>query len=181
MAVAGSFGHGSQLTGSASNERRADTVSEQWRLRLWSRSSDCQHLVYLLLSRSRKPRIAHVLATVVPSFLKLSRKDAFLEAVASQHLSDQILQTAVIEFLARWRPQTTRARVSDLEADSQVAAVMDQLLPETLTLVEWLVRRMHQDIELEGNGNTTTMYITVHARPLVLHAYECWVRRQSHA
>ena len=112
--------------------------------------------------------------------MQLNRKAAFLEAVASQNLSDQVLQTAIIEFLVTWRPRTL-ARVSKLEADLQVAAVMDQLLPETLTLVEWLVRRMHQDIELEGNGNTATMYITVHARPLVLRAYECWVRRQSHA
>ena len=98
--MAGRFGNGSQLAGSVGNARRADTVAEQWRLRLWSRSSDCQHLVYILLSRSREPRISQILAIVVPSFLKLSRKDAFLEAVASQNLSDQILQTAVIEFLA---------------------------------------------------------------------------------
>ena len=116
------------------------------------------------------PRVLQFLATVVPSFLKLSRKDAFLEAVASQNLSDQILQTAVIEFLATWRPWTW-ARVSDLEADPQVAAVTDQLLPETLTLVEWLALRMQQDTELDGNGNKAYMYFTAYARPGVMRAY----------
>ena len=150
------FGDCSQLAGNVGNERPAGTVAEQWRLRLWSRSSDCQHLVYVLLSLNREPRISQILAIVVPSFLKLSRKDAFLEAVASQNLSDQILQTAVIEFLATWRPWI-RARVSDLEVDPQVAAVMDQLLPKALILVERLELRMQQDIELQENGNKAYM------------------------
>ena len=101
------------------------------------------------------------------SFLKLSGKDAFLEAVASQNVSDQILQIAVIEFLATSRPWSL-ARVVDLETDPQVAAVMDQVLPETLTLVEWLARRMQQDIELGGNGNTAYSYISVHARRQII-------------
>ena len=105
------------------------TVAEQWRIRPWSRSSDCQHLVSVVLSRNREPGISRILTTVVPSFLKLSRKDAFLVAVASQNLSDQSLQTAVIEFLATWQSRAW-ARVSDLEADPHVAAVMDQRLHE---------------------------------------------------
>ena len=139
------FGDCSQLAGNVGNERPAGTVAEQWRLRLWSRSSDCQNLVYVLLSLNREPRISQILATVVPSFLKLSRKDAFLVAVASQNLSDQVLQATVIEFLATW-PFRAWVRVSDLEADPQVAAVVDQLLPEILTLMEWLALRMQQDI-----------------------------------
>ena len=111
------------------------------------------------------------------AFLKLSTKDAFLKAIASQHLSDQILQTAVIEFLATWRPWTW-ARVSDLESDLRVAAVTDQLLPDTLTLIEWLARWIQRDIALEGNGNTASMHITAHAQPLVVSAYNRWARRQ---
>ena len=119
------------------------------------------------------------------SFLKLSRKDAFLEAVASQNVSDQILQIAVIEFLATSRPWSL-ARVVDLETDPQVAAMMDQVLPENLTLVEWLSRRMQQDIELEGKGNSAIVYTTARAKPLVKNAYYSlvtssvrWARRNN--
>ena len=150
--------------------RQADTVAEQWRLRLWCGSSDCQHLVHILLTRRREPRLSQILAIEVPSFLMLAMKDAFLEALASQKLSDHILQTTVIEFLAAWRLQT-RARVSDLEADPQIAAAVDQLLPESLTLVEWLERRMQRDIALNGEGNTAIVHITPHAKPLVMTAY----------
>ena len=83
----------------------------------------------------------------MPSFLNSSRKDAFLEAIASQHLSEQVLQAAVTEFLATWRPWTS-ARVSDLDVDLQVAPMIAQFSPRTLTLVEWLAQRMKQNIEL---------------------------------
>ena len=141
--------------------RQGDSVAEQWRMRSWCRSSDCQHLVHILLTRRREPRLSQILAIEVPSFLMLAVKDAFLEALASQNLSDQILQTTVIEFLATWRLRTF-ARVSDLEADPQIAAVVDQLLPESLTLVEWLERRMQRDIALNGEGNTAIVHITPH-------------------
>ena len=103
-----------------------------------------------------------------------------MEAVAPQNLSDQILQTAVIEFLATWR-LPTYACLSDLEADPQIAAVADQLLPESLTLVEWLERRMQRDIALNGDGNTAIVHITPHAKPLVTTAYNRLVRRQPRA
>ena len=122
--MTGRFGDGSQLAGSIGDVKRTDTAAEQRRLRFWNRSSDCQYSVYIRLSRSRQPRLSHILARVMLAFLKLSTKGVFLKAIASQHLSDQILQTAVIGFLARWRPSTW-ARVSDLEADPHVAAVMD--------------------------------------------------------
>ena len=180
MAVAGSSGDASQLAGSVGDERRADTVAEQWRLRLWCRSSDCQHLVHILLSQRREPRLSQILAIVVPAFLILNRKDAFLEAVASQNLLDQILQTAVIEFLATWR-LPTYACLSDLEADPQIAAAADQLLPESLTLLEWLERRMQPDIILYGDGNTASVHIIQHAKPLVTTAYKRLKRRQPQA
>ena len=88
------------------------------------------------------------------------------------------MQIAVIEFLATWR-LLTWARVSDLESDLQVAAVTDQLLPETLTLVEWLALRMQQDIELDGNGNTAYMYFTAYARPRVMRAYNLNFSREG--
>ena len=160
--------------------RQGDSVAEQWRMRSWCRSSDCQHLVHILLSQRREPRLSQILAIVVPAFLILNRKDAFLEAVASQNLSDQILQTAVIEFLATWR-LPTYACLSDLEADPQIAAAADQLLPESLTLLEWLERRMQQDIILYGDGNTASVHIIQHAKPLVTTAYKRLKRRQPQA
>ena len=99
-------------------------------------------------------------------------------AVASQSLPYQILQTAVIEFLATWQLRAV-ARVSDFEADPHVAAVMDQLLPETLTLVGWLARRMQQDIGLEENSNTTYMYFTAYARPRVMREYNLIFSREG--
>ena len=44
-----------------------------------------------------------MLAIVLPLFLKWCWKDATLEVVASQNLSEQFLQAAVMEFLATWR------------------------------------------------------------------------------
>ena len=97
-----------------------------------------------------------------------------------QNLLDQILRTAFIEFLAAWRLPTF-ACLSDLEADPQIAAAADQLLPESLTLVEWLERRMQRDIALNGDGNTVIVHITQHAEPLVTTAYDRLVRRRPRA
>ena len=108
---------------------------EHWRSHLWSRSSNCRRSVYILIARSRKHRLSHSYAIDVSSFLKLSRKDAFLEAVASENVSDQILRNAVFDLLVTWLSQI-RARASDLEADPHVVAAKDQLLPEALTLME---------------------------------------------
>ena len=79
---------------------RADTVDEQWCLRLWNRSADCQHPAYVLLSQNRAPSIYQILAAVLSSLLKWSRKNAFLVEVPSKNLPHQILQATVIEFLA---------------------------------------------------------------------------------
>ena len=96
-----------------------------------------------------------------------------MEVAASQNLSDQILRKAVFDLLVTWLSQI-RARASDLEADSPVVAAKDQLLSETLTLMEWSARWMQQDIKLEGSSNTAIMRITPHSRPLVLSAYKRW-------
>ena len=43
----------------------------------------CPHLVYILLTECREPKSSEILASVVNSFLNLSRKeDAFLKAIA---------------------------------------------------------------------------------------------------
>ena len=158
------------LHGSVGKERRANAVAEQLRSSLWSKSADCQHLVYLLLSRSRDQRLSQILAVEVASFLMVSRKDAFFGAAAAQNGIDYSLQTAVIEFLAARRPWA-RLRVVELEADPQVAAAMAHVLPDAVTLVEWLARRMPQSIELEGNDSSAIMHITAHAEPLIISAY----------
>ena len=160
--------------------RQGDRFAEQWRMRLWCRSSDCQHLVHILLTRRRESRLTQILAIEVPSFLMLATKDAFLEAVASQNLSDQILQTAIIEFLVTWRLRSF-ARLPDLEVDPQITAVANELLPESLTLMEWLKRRMQRDIALNEDANPPTVHITPHAYPLVTTAYIRLKRRQRQA
>ena len=158
--------------------RQADTVAEQWRLRLWCGSSDCQHLVLILLTLKSKLRLSEILAVEVPSFLMLTTKDAFLEAVGSPYLSDQILQTAIIQFLAMWRLQAY-ATISDLRANPIIAGIADELLPQSLTFVEWLGRRMRRDIELNGDSDAAIVHITQHARPLVISAYDRRVRHRQ--
>ena len=150
--------------------RQADTVAEQWRLRLWCGSSDCQHLVLILLTlKSNQLRLSEILAVEVPSFLILTTKDAFLEAVTTPYLSDQILQTAVIQFLATWRLQAY-ATISDLRANPIIAGIADELLPQSLTFVEWLGRRMRRDIELNGEGDAAIVHVTQHGQRLVVSA-----------
>ena len=151
--------------------RQADTVAEQWRLRLWCGSSDCQHLVLILLTLKSTPSLSEILAVEVPSFLILTTKDAFLEAVTTPYLSDQILQTAVIQFLATWRLQAY-ATISDLRANPIIAGIADELLPQSLTFVEWLGRRMRRDIELNGDSDAAIVHITQHGRRLVVSAYK---------
>ena len=151
--------------------RQADTVAEQWRLRLWRGSADCQHLVLILLTLKSKLRLSEILAVEVPSFLMLTTKDAFLEAVGSPYLSDQILQTAVIQFLATWRHQAY-ATISALRADPIIARIADELLPQSLTFLEWLGRRMRRDIELNGDSDSAIVNCTQHGGRLVVSAYE---------
>ena len=151
--------------------RQADTVAEQWRLRLWCGSADCQHLVLILLTLKSKLRLSEILAVEVPSFLMLTTKDAFLEAVGSPYLSDQILQTAVIQFLATWRHQAY-ATISELRADPIIARIADELLPQSLTFLEWLERRMRRDIELNGDSDSAIVHCTQHGGRLVVSAYE---------
>ena len=112
--------------------QRGDSVANRWRKRKFSRTSECQHLV--LISLTKASTLRQILANDVASFLMLTGKDAFLQALASNHVSDYRLQTFVIEFLATWRSQTL-ARVQDLYANKPIESAAKQLLPTSLTFV----------------------------------------------
>ena len=82
-----------------------------------------------------------------------------------------LLQTAVIQFLATWRGPAY-ATISDLRADPIIAGIVDELLPQSLTFVEWLGRRMRRDIELNGDSDAAIVHVTQHGRSLVVRAYD---------
>ena len=136
-----------------------DSIMASWRARAWRSSPECQYLVCVILARKARglscqsaERVIQVLAASVPPFLMPSLQEAFFATLQDHSLAtyDNDLRESVWTFLVKWPATDVLATVADIRADPCVLATAARLLPEQVSLSEWLERRMHEEIELRA-------------------------------
>ena len=165
-----------------------DSIMASWRARAWRSSPECQYLVCVILAqKARGPscqsaeRVIQVLAASVPTFLMPSLQEAFFARLEDHTLAtyDNDLHESVWTFLAFWR-EAVLATVADMRADPCVLATAARLLPEQVSLSEWLERRMHEFIELRvvtrgqkrrHDCDERVLYLTMKAMHIVADKY----------
>ncbi|CAE7227374.1 unnamed protein product, partial [Symbiodinium microadriaticum] len=82
---------------------------------------------------------------------------AFFQGLSDESFSreEESLRDSIFDFLAGWQQGVQKAKLSELSADARVQTCVRALLPASVSLADWMERRIGGEIEIhqDESGN----------------------------